>query len=168
MCRLGMKISLVVLVIQFVVFGTLFLTIYNFVSSSTKEIALSNMKTAAVDRSEIISNYIRSTEDTLTAYLKAEQIYDLLRDPSNEEYVAAAQKYTEKFGKDLTNLEGIYASSWDTKMLTHTNSKVVGKVTRPDEDRRKQLHDAILATEGVYNTGILISPATGEQIISMY
>lgn len=30
MCRLGMKISLVVLVIQFVVFGTLFLTIYNF------------------------------------------------------------------------------------------------------------------------------------------
>lgn len=30
MCRLGMKISLVVLAIQFVVFGTLFLTIYNF------------------------------------------------------------------------------------------------------------------------------------------
>lgn len=44
----------------------------------------------------------------------------------------------------------------------------MGKITRPDEDRRKQLHDAILATEGVYNTGILISPATGEQIISMY
>lgn len=101
-------------------------------------------------------------------YLKAEQIYDLLRDPSNEEYVAAAQKYTENFSKDLTNLEGIYASSWDTKMLTHTSSKVVGKITRPGEDRRKQLHDAILATEGVYNTGIIISPATGEQIISMY
>lgn len=30
MCRLGMKISLVVLVIQFVVFSMLFLTIYNF------------------------------------------------------------------------------------------------------------------------------------------
>lgn len=122
----------------------------------------------AADRSEIICNYIKSTEDTLSAYLKAEQIYDLLRDPSNEEYVAAAQKYTENFSRDLTNLEGIYASSWDTGMLTHTSAKVVGKITRPDEDRRKQLHDAILATEGVYNTGIIISPATGEQIISMY
>ncbi|MBE6902645.1 MAG: HAMP domain-containing protein, partial [Ruminococcaceae bacterium] len=40
--------------------------------------------------------------------------------------------------------------------------------TRPDEAHRKQLHDAILATDGVYNTGIIISPATGEQIISMY
>ena len=168
LCRLGIKISLSVLVIQLVVFTILFLVINNSVSSSARKNAVNNMQTAAIDRSEIISNYIRSTEDTLTAYLKAEQIYDLLRDPSNEEYVAAAQKYTENFSKDLTNLEGIYASSWDTKILTHTSSKVVGKITRPDEDRRKQLHDAILATEGVYNTGILISPATGEQIISMY
>ncbi|MGN0600864.1 MAG: methyl-accepting chemotaxis protein [Oscillospiraceae bacterium] len=168
LCRLGMKISLSVLVIQLVVFTILFLVINNSVSSSAQENAVNNMQTAAIDRSEIISNYIRSTEDTLTAYLKAEQIYDLLRDPSNAEYVAAAQKYTENFSKDLTNLEGIYASSWDTKMLTHTNANVVGKITRPDEDRRKQLHDAILSTEGVYNTGILISPATGEQIISMY
>lgn len=65
--------------IQFVVFSMLFLTIYNFVSSSTKETALSNMKTAAVDRSEIISNYIKSTEDTLTAYLKAEQIISMYK-----------------------------------------------------------------------------------------
>lgn len=72
-------ISLVVLVIQFVVFSMLFLTIYNFVSSSTKETALSNMKTAAVDRSEIISNYIKSTEDTLTAYLKSEQIISMYK-----------------------------------------------------------------------------------------
>lgn len=167
-CKLGFKISLYVLAIQFAVFIILFLVINNSVSTTAHDNAVNNMQTAAIDRSEIINNYIHSTEDTLTAYLKAEQIYDLLRDPSNEEYVAAAQKYTENFSKDLTNLEGIYASSWDTKMLTHTNSKVVGKITRPDEDRRKQLHDAILATEGVYNTGILISPATGEQIISMY
>lgn len=167
-CRLGLKISLSVLGVQFAVFTILFLVINSSVSSSVHDNAVNNMQTAAIDRSEIISNYIRSTEDTLTAYLKAEQIYELLRDPSNEEYVTAAQEYTENFSNDLTNLEGIYASSWDTKMLTHTNVNVVGKVTRPDEDRRKQLHDAILATDGVYNTGILISPATGEQIISMY
>lgn len=167
-CKLGLKISAAVLVTQFIAFTFLFIFMNSSVSASAHDNAVNNMQTAAIDRSEIIQDYIKSTEDTLTAYLKAEQIYDLLRDPSNAEYVSAAQKYTETFSKDLTNLEGIYASSWDTKMLTHTNVNVVGKVTRPDEERRKQLHDAILATEGVYNTGILISPATGEQIISMY
>ena len=167
-CGLGFKISLQVLIVQVVIFAVLFVIIINSVTASSQANAVNNMQTAAADRSEIITNYIKSTEDTLTAYLKAEQIYGLLRDPSDEEAVAAAQKYTENFSKDLTNLEGIYASSWDTKMLTHTNAKVVGKITRPDEDKRKQLHDAILATEGVYNTGIIISPASGEQIISMY
>ena len=167
-CRLGMKISNSVFVIQAVVFALLFFAVNTAVTGNTRNTAVNNMKTAAIDRSEIIENYIASTEDTLTAYLKAGQIYDLLRDPENPENVAAAQEYTERFSKDLTNLEGIYASSWDTKMLTHTNAGVVGKITRPDEDKRKQLHDAILATDGVYNTGIIISPATGEQIISMY
>lgn len=169
LCKLGFKISVTVFVIQLVAFIALFAFISVSVSVSARDSAVSNMQTAALDRSEIINNYIQSTEDTLTAYLQADQIYNLLRDPSNEEYVAAAQKYTEKFGKNITNLEGVYASSWDTKMLTHSNPKSVGIVTRTDETRRKQLHDAILATQGVYNTGIIISPAVGNaQIISMY
>lgn len=168
LCKLGIKISLSVLAVQFVVFTVLFLGINGAVTSSARENAINNMRTAAIDRSEIIENYISSTEDSLTAYLKAEQIYDLLCDPSNKEYAAAAQSYTESFGSDLTNLEGIYASSWDTEVLTHTNKNVIGKVTRPDEEKRKSLHDALTATDGVYNTGIIISPASGQQIISMY
>ena len=165
---LGVRITVTVLVVQIIVFTALFLLIDNSVSSSSYQNAVNNMQTAAQDRSEIIENYIQSTEDTLTAYLKAQQIYDLLRDLDNAEKTAAAQKYTENFGKDISNLEGIYASSWDTMMRVHTTPQVVGKITRPDETKRKQLHDAILATDGVYNTGIIISPATGEQIISMY
>ncbi|MCI7349903.1 MAG: methyl-accepting chemotaxis protein [Ruminococcus sp.] len=167
-CRIGLKVTVAVLIVQAAVFLFLFLFVNNSLTYTMNNSAESSIKTAVIDRSEIIENYIQSTEDTLTAYLKAEQIYNLLSDSSNEEYVAAAQKYTENFSKDLSNLEGIYASNWGTQMLTHTNSKVVGKVTRPDEDKRKQLHDAITATDGVYNTGILISPASGLQIISMY
>lgn len=168
-CRLGLRITTAVLIVQFIVFTVLFVFINSSVSASAHDNAVNNMQTAALDRSEIISNYIRSTEDSLTAYLKAGQIYDLLRDPSNGEYVAEAQKYTEIFSKDVINLEGIYASSWDTTTLTHTNPSVVGKVTRPDEERRKPLHDSMLAADGgVYNTGILISPASGQQVISMY
>ena len=147
LCKLGLKISSTVLAIQLVVFVALFIFINVYVANSSYDNAVNNMQTAAVDRSEIISNYIQSTEDTFTAYLKAEQIYDIIRDPSNDEYVATAQKYTEKFGKDLSNLEGIYASKWDTTMITHTNPKVIGMITRPDEAKRKQLHDAILATD---------------------
>ena len=130
-CKLGMKISNSVMIVQAVVFTFLFFAVNTAVTGNTRNTAINNMKTAAIDRSEIIENYIASTEDTLTAYLKAEQIYDLLRDPENPENVAAAQEYTERFGKDLTNLEGIYASSWDTKMLTHTNAGVVGKLPVP-------------------------------------
>lgn len=168
MCRLGMKISLVVLAIQFVVFSILFLTIYNFVSSSTKETALSNMKTAAVDRSEIISNYVQSKEENLAAFVKANQVKNVLNDPSNNDFVAEAQKYTEQFGKDVTNLEGLYICDWDTKTLTHTTAQTVGLVIRPEEERRKPLHNSLMSTDGVYNTGIFISPSSKQQIISLY
>lgn len=167
-CSLGLKITAAVLTAQLVVFTFLFIVTDSFVSNSARESALNNMQTSAADRSEIIGNYIKSTGATLTAYLEAGQIYDLLNDTTDEEKTSAAQKYTEKFSGNLTNLEGIYASSWDTKVLTHTNSDVIGRVTRPDEEKRKPLHDAMLSTDGVYNAGIIISPASGEQIISMY
>ena len=168
MCKLGFKVTATVLAILLVVFATLFILVATTVNSKMRSNAVENMKTAAIDRSEIIQNYIKSTEDTLTAYLKADQIYDLLRDPSNEASVAAAQKYTEKFSQDIENLDGIYASDWNTKTLAHTKADVVGTITRPDEEKRKPLQDAMLATKGVYNTGIILSPATGKQVISMY
>ena len=166
--KIGLKVTLIVLAAQVLVFAALFILINVSVTNSARNSALSSTQTAALDRSEIIKNYVQSAEDTLTSYLKAEQIYDLLSDPSNENYVAAAQKYTESYADDLSNLEGIYASSWDTEVLTHSSPRSVGIVTRPNESSRKALHDAILATNGVWNTGIIISPASGEQIISMY
>ena len=165
---IGVRITVTILIVQIIVFTALFLLINQSNKTSSYRIAVNNLQTASMDRAEIINNYIRATEDTLTAYLKSGEIYDLLRDPDNAEKTAAAQKYTEKVSKDIGNLEGIYASNWDTKILVHTSKEVVGKVTRSDEAKRKQLHDALLATSGVYNTGIINSPATGKQIISMY
>lgn len=167
-CVLGAKISLQVLIIELIVFFLLAFCIISAVSALIRNVVEENMQTAAVDRSNIIENYIDSTKDALTDYLKAGEITALLSDPSDAAAAKAAQEYTESFSKDISDLEGIYASSWDTKMLTHTNSQVIGKITRPDEDKRKQLHDALNATDGVYNTGMINSPASGEQIISMY
>jgi len=168
MSKIGLRISLAIFVAELFVFIMLFTFISNGTSSTTEESAVNNMKVVALDRSEIIKNYVQTAESSLSGYLKAGQIYDLLEDTSNVAAKEEAQKYTEKYSKDLSNLEGIYASTWGTEILVHTNAKVSGQVTRPDEAKRKQLHDAMLAVDGVYNTGIIISPASGEQIISMY
>ena len=168
MSKIGLRISLAIFVVELFVFIMLFSFISNGTSSTTEESAVNNMKVVALDRSEIIKNYVQTAESSLSGYLKAGQIYDMLEDTSDVAAKAKAQKYTEEYGKDLSNLEGIYASTWGTEILVHTNPKVAGQVTRPDEAKRKQLHDAMLAVDGVYNTGIIISPASGEQIISMY
>ncbi len=129
--------------------------------------ALHNMKASLTTRQVVLENYIKSAEDYLTAYSRAGEIYDLLNNPTSNEAFEAAQKYTETFSADRENLEGIYASEWNTHVLTHTNAPVVGITTRTG-DGLKQLQDAMLAADGVYNTGIIISPASGQQIISMY
>lgn len=167
-CKIGLKVTLAVLAVQIAVFLVLFLFVNFSLSNAMNNSAVSNIKTAAIDRSEIIENYIKSAEDTLVAYVKADQINNLLKDKTNPEYISAAQKYTEDFGKDISNLEGIYISSWDTTTLAHTNSGAIGLVTRPSEERRKPLQDAMTAANGVYNTGVLISPSSGNQVISMY
>ena len=168
MSKIGLRISLAIFVAELFVFIMLFTFISNGTTDTTEESAVNNMKVVALDRSEIIKNYVQTAESSLSGYLKAGQIYDMLESLSDAEAKAEAQKYTESFGEDLLNLEGIYASTWGTEILVHTNPKVAGLVTRPDETKRKELHDAMLAADGVYNTGIIISPASGEQIISMY
>lgn len=103
----------------------------------------------------------------MTAYSRAGEITDLLLHPTDSSAAAAAQKYTEKFSGDIDRLEGIYASEWNTHVLAHTNKDVVGITTR-EGDPLKQLQDAMLEADGVYNAGFIFSPASGKQIVSMY
>jgi len=135
---------------------------------SSRIVATNNMQTLVMDKAAIVENYITEAERFLTAYSRAGEITALLKDPTNEEAVQAAQKYTETFSGDRANLEGIYASEWTTHILTHTNPPVVGMITRKDPDSLKALHDELHSNGNVYNAGIIDSPATGLQIISMY
>lgn len=165
---LDFRITVTLFVIQLIVFAGLFLLINHSISTASYNDVVNNMKTAARDRVELIESYIDSTEGTLTDYLKAQQIKDILENPDDTAAIAAAQKYTEDYSKDIDSLEGIYVSSWDTTVRAHTSAQVVGKVTRPDKDKCDQLNQALLSADGVYNAGIIISPASGKQIISMY
>ncbi|MCH5206963.1 MAG: methyl-accepting chemotaxis protein [Oscillospiraceae bacterium] len=166
-CRVGLKISVLIVALQILIFSVMFLLVNNFVGNDATETAVNIMTTAALDRAAIIENYITSVEAELTAYSRAGEITALLSDPENPEAVADAQKYTEKFSADISHLEGIYASEWNTHVLAHTNPNVVGITTRTGAPL-EQLQTLLTHSDGVYNAGIIISPASGKQIVSMY
>lgn len=164
---LSTKIIACILAVQVVVMGAMVLFISNAITNNTRQSTTNNMETVVEERSRIIENYVQEVEQTLTAYSRAGEILDVLKNPTDEAAVAAAQAYTEKFSADVSNLEGLYVSEWNTHVLAHTNAAVVGITTR-EGDPLKALQDALLAADGVYNTGIIISPASGQQIVSIY
>lgn len=143
-------------------------------SGTTRKNAIDHMDSITQQQSTMILNYVENAENTLAAYGSANEIQELLiglRDNAENvnELKAAAQKYTSSFSKTVNGLEGIYVSDWNTTVQAHTNPESVGITTRKEEGPLNQLRDALIqAGNGVYNTGIIISPASGKQIVSMY
>ena len=147
---LGQKITLCVLVVQIIIILMLTGFVVSKTTSSARDTAISNMKAITQERAQIVRNDVKEAENTLTAYSRAGEISALLQSPTDEKAFAAAQKYTETFSGDVANLEGLYASEWNTHVLTHTNAGVVGITTR-EGDPLKALQDSMLKAKGVYN-----------------
>jgi len=157
------------LIIQLVIMMFLSAGISAAISVKTQDSSAEHMATLAMERSQIIKNYIEYAEKTLAAYSHADQIIQVLQNPDNEVCVQAAQNYTDTFSKDIVDLEGIYVSKWSTEVIAHTNSDFRGRTIREDPDYLKELHVPLQAAgDGVYDKGIIISPVYGVQIISMY
>lgn len=156
------------LLIQLILMLTLSIGITQLISISTSGMSDKYMTTIADERSRIIRNYVESAENILASYSHAGEVRRVLENPSDTEAVAAVQKYTEEFSKDIKNLEGIYVSEWNTHVIAHTDPMTVGITTRTG-DSLKALQNALSdAGNEVYDTGIIASPATGRQIVSMY
>ena len=174
-----------ILILQLVIMIALSSIITITITRSTKKNATEHMQTITDERAHIILNYVDNAEKTLTYFsegyevkqlLKRQeelgQTTDILSDSESKELVAAAQKYTEAFSADIANLEGLWIGSWETHCLAHTSAKTVGMTTRPRDKKEKELkelQDSMLqAGKNVYNTGMILSPATSKQIVSMY
>lgn len=165
--RISVKVSLYIAIMQVIVMLCIFSFISLSVSKNMKETTINNMQTISTDRAKIIEDYMRSSEEFLTAYSRAGEIEDILSDPDDSIAVTAAQEYTEMFSSDKENLEGIYVCEWNSHVLAHTNPSVPGMIIRTDDSLRT-LQDSLLSADGVYNTGIILSPASKEQVIAMY
>ncbi len=104
----------------------------------------------------------------LKAYTTAPIIKEALHNPDDPDIQAAVIQYTNDYFAELNGWEGIYLAQWDSYVLAHPAPPVIGKPLR-EGDPLKQLQSAIKACNGdVYNTGIMVSPASGQLIMSMY
>lgn len=90
-----------------------------------------------------------------------------MKDAGNAEKQAAAQEYTEYFYEGLKNWEGLYIGEWDTHVIAHSNPNVIGIVTREGEGL-KALQNEMTSRGGLYDAGIIVSPASEKLILSMY
>jgi GGDEF domain-containing protein len=173
----------ILLIVQLIIMIFVTLGITKVVASATRTNAKEHMKTLTDERAQIILSYVENAEKTLTYFSKGQQVRDLLlynktldedvditKDPASEEIMARAQAYTQSFSAEIDNLEGLWIGDWNSHCISHTSDTVVGLTTRKDPESLNQLRTALTAAGegGVYNAGMIISPATNKQIVSMY
>ncbi|MCR5278025.1 MAG: methyl-accepting chemotaxis protein [Lachnospiraceae bacterium] len=106
-------------------------------------------------------------KETLQAFSTAPIIKEALMNPNDPTLIAKANAYTNEYFSKLTGWEGLYLADWNTKVLTHQAPAVIGMVLR-EGDGLTTLRNNILNANGVYNTGILTSPASGQLTQSFY
>lgn len=165
--KMSTVITAIVAVVAAVCILLLFLSASRSMMVSMRDTAVDNMQTSLEDRTAIIEEYVDNAERMLVAFSKAPVVAGILKAPQDPKAVQAAQTYTENFYAGLNGWEGIYVGEWNTHVITHSNPNVVGMTTREGEPL-KQLQDAMTAAGGIYDTGIIVSPASKQLTLSLY
>ena len=111
---------------------------------------------------------VNKNQEILKACATAPVMQNALLNPNDAEALAAAQEFTLDYFGGLTGWEGLYLADWNSQVLTHPNEGAIGMVLR-EGDKLTGLQNSIMsAPNGVYNTGIMTSPASGQLIMSIY
>lgn len=136
-------------------------------SNAMETSAINNMMTALVGQAEILNQYVDLSEGFMREYATADEIYNVTKYPDNEEYVKAAQAYTEKFFSNLNMWEAVYVSNWNTTVLAHSSPGAVGMTTRSGDSLPPYRATMTDQPDGFYNGGVFVSPASGQIILNL-
>ena len=79
------------------------------ITKNSKNTAINNLQTIVQERSQIVDNYVQESEVILSAYSKAGEVLNVLKNPENKSAIDAAQKYTESL-KSPYNLVLVFFS----------------------------------------------------------
>lgn len=137
------------------------------VSGTMRKTLLQKMDDSVTARLEIVMGYIDKAESYLSAYAQEPMIVELLHNQNNSALVEEIQQYTEAYGAVNSDLENVYLANYDSKVLTSFVKKPIGMTLRTG-DSLKGLQNMVFATKGIYNVGILKSPSTDNQVVSLY
>lgn len=166
--KMGVVIAFIVAIVSAVSMGVVFYLSNSNITSVLINDVENNMQTSLDGKTKLIDEYIQNAESQLMSFSKEKDILDFLRNKDNKAKRETLQAYNSEYFAALQGWEGLYVADWETETLTHSNKSAVGLVLR-EGDSLKQLHDSLTAAKGgVYNTGILKSPSSGQLIISMY
>lgn len=165
--KLATRISIITTIITFAGMLLLWLIVSDRVASMVERNITNQMIDAVESRAAIINDYVASAEEYMTAFALGNEVHDLLSDPENPALLNEGQKYTEDFAAVKGIFEGLYISTPDTYVLTHTSPSAIGITTREGKSL-EEFRETILAQPQLTNLGIMKSPGTGSMIISMY
>lgn len=165
---MGMVIACIVAVVTALSMGVLYYISNQNITALLSKDAENIMQTSLDAKTQLINEYIVNAERQLLSFSKAGVVDELLKNPADAATKAKGQQYDLNYFKDLKYWEGLYVCDWKSETLVHSNEKAIGLVLR-EGDALQNLHDSLTASkDGVYNTGMLKSPSSGQLIISMY
>ncbi len=165
--KLATRISIITTVITFTGMVLLWFVVSSRVASMVEGNITNQMIDAVESRASIINDYVASAEEYMTAFALGSEVRDVLENPEDAAVLQKAQKYTEDFAAVKGIFEGLYISTPDTYVLTHTSQGAIGITTRKGESL-DELRHTILSVRELTNLGIMKSPGTGSMILSMY
>ncbi len=165
--RMSTGITVCIFILTTISMILLYLVANKSMASMMKESQIENLNTSLNAQVNLIREYVEHQENLLVVFSKEDVIREFLKDPSNEAKRAQAQAYTEKYYAQLDHWEGLYVGEWNTHVIAHSNPDVVGMTTREGEPL-KELQDAMTAANGLYDAGIIVSPASQQLVLSLY
>lgn len=158
---------LLVLVPTITVSISLSIVMYNMTSREIRDSMNNSMVSYITEMGIAYDNTTETAKTIMRTFASNPDVISYLKNQDDTELGEKVQEYTKNYFGQLDGWEGIYLASWESKVLSHPTDSVVGRVMR-EGDRLKQLQDSMLSSDGVYNVGIINSPASGQIIMSMY
>ena len=158
---------LLVLVPTITVSISLSIVMYNMTSREIRDSMNNSMVSYITEMGIAYDNTTETAKTIMGTFASNPDVISYLKNQDDTELGEKVQEYTKNYFGQLDGWEGIYLANWESKVLSHPTDSVVGRVMR-EGDRLKQLQDSMLSSDGVYNVGIINSPASGQLIMSMY
>lgn len=163
--KIATKISMITIGVLVVGLIGLWIIANGRMTKVMKSSILQQLNNSVEMQAEIVRSYVDKAETYLIGYAQAPVMAETLQDTGDAAAVGKLQEYTDAYADTGDNLENIYAADYNSTVIASHVQGVIG-VTLREGDALKQLQDAI--ADGMYNTGIMASKATGAQVISMY